>query len=406
MGRSPAGVHRIGVGAAVNNGVMALILDLSGTAAAPDPETFALWAGDQRVFISSVMGELSPLRSRLAQAIAETGATPVWFEDFGGRDDDSEVAYLSEVATSTIYLGILGRTYGSLDRRTRLSATHAEYREAERLGLQVSVWVGDTENMNADQYAFLQEVRTFHTTGSFQDADDLSRRVQRRLLELAAEAVSPWVKLGDVVMRASTVVDNGSTITVRASVHSPEVTAALEVMRPEVFRNTDQQLTWASRSVPVRVRTVETTTTAARSSGVEIVAERLDSGGFAHPFSVGTSLSTNGRTFSSEELAHMDVRHALFEEEPPPGVFGFGNAFADALEPMPTYDLPSAVYQAVFSLLVTEALVKSGRAQRVDRAQVSPMGPQGRRVRLSWTPPVGASERPAQVAVEGTLPRT
>lgn len=387
-------------------GVMALILDRSGTAAAPDPETFALWASDQRVFISSVMGDLSPLRSRLAQAVAETGATPVWFEDFGGRDDDSEVAYLGEVAASTIYLGILGRTYGSLDRRTRLSATHAEYREAERLGLQVSVWVGDTENMNADQYAFLQEVRTFHTTGSFEDADDLTRRVRRRLLEMSAEAVSPWVKLGDVVMRASTVVDNGTTIVVRASVHSPEVTAALEAMRPDVFRNTDQQLTWAGRSVPVRVRTVETTTTAARSSGVEVVAERLNSGGSAHPFSVGTSLSTNGRTFTPEELAQIDARHALFGEEQPPGLFGFGNAFADALEPMPTHDLPAAVYQAVFSLLVTEALVKSGRAQRVDRAQVSPMGPQGRRVRLSWTPPVAGSDRPAQVAVEGTLPRT
>lgn len=384
---------------------MALILDRSGTAAAPDPKTFALWAGDQRMFISSVMGDLASLRRHVAEAISQTGATPVWFEDFGGRDDDAEIGYLGEVATSTIYLGILGRTYGALDKRTRLSATHAEYREAERLGLRVSVWVGDTEEMTADQYAFLQEVRTFHTTGSFEDADDLTRRVRRRLEEMAAEAVSPWVKLGDVVMRARTVVDNGTSIVVRASVHSPEVTAALEAMRPEVFRNTDQQLTWGGRSVPVRVRTVETTTTSARSSGVEVVAERLDSQRSGHPFSMGASLSTNGRTFTSEELAVLDVRHALFREEQPPGVFGFGNAFGEALESLPPKDLPTAVYQAVFSLVVTEALVRSGRAQRVDRAEVSPLGAEGRRVRLSWTPPVTGGDRAAPVAVEGALPR-
>jgi hypothetical protein len=385
---------------------MALILDRSGTAAAPDPESLALWAGDQRVFISSVMGDLASLRRQVAEAIAETGATPVWFEDFGGRDDDAEVAYLGEVATSTIYLGILGRTYGALDKRTRLSATHAEYREAERLGLQVSVWVGDTEEMNADQYAFLQEVRTFHTTGSFEDAGDLARRVRRRLEEMAAEAVSPWVKLGDVVMRARTVVDSGTSIVVRASVHSPDVTAALEAMRPEVFRSDDQQLTWGGRSVPVRVRRVETTTTSARSSGVEVVVERLDSRGPGHPFSMGASLSTNGRTYSSEDLAVLDVRHALFGEEQPPGVFGFGNTFGEALRSLPPQDLPTAVYQAVFLLLVTEALVRSGRAQHVSRAQVSPLGPEGRRVRLSWTPPLTSGDRPAPVAVEGNLSRT
>lgn len=72
-----------------------------------------------------VMGDLTPLRSQLAQAVADTGATPVWFEDFGGRDDAAEVAYLGEVGTSTIYIGTSDEAMGrwtsgpSLPRRTR-----------------------------------------------------------------------------------------------------------------------------------------------------------------------------------------------------------------------------------------------------------------------------------------------
>ena len=49
--------------------------------APPDAATFVSWASDQRVFISSAMGGLAALRKRLAEAIAETGAEPVWFED-------------------------------------------------------------------------------------------------------------------------------------------------------------------------------------------------------------------------------------------------------------------------------------------------------------------------------------
>jgi hypothetical protein len=383
---------------------MTLILDRSGTAAAPDAATFASWAGDQRVFISSVMGDLAALRKRLAEAIDETSAEPVWFEDFGGRDDDAEIAYLDEVATSTIYLGVLGRNYGALDKRTWLSATHAEYREAQELGLQISVWVGDVDDMKRDQRDFLQEVRTFHTTGSFTDAEDLATRVVRRLRQMCAESVSPWVKLGAVVMRARAVVDNGTTIVVRASVHTPEVTAALEEMRPENFRASDQRLTWAGRSVPVRVSSVEVTMTSARASTVEVVLERLDSRGSSYSFSMGASLTTNGRTFTSEELAVLDVRHVLFGVEKPPGVFGLGGSFGEVLEDLPAQDLPSAVYQAVFSLVVTEALVRSGHAQRVDRALISPQGRDGRRVRLSWTPPASGGRRSGPVTVEDTMP--
>jgi hypothetical protein len=266
-----------------DNADMTLKIDRSGTAAQPDSSAFAAWTSDQRVFISSVMGDRTPLRRSLANAVNDMGAEPVWFEAFGGRDDNAELAYLTEVGSSTIYLGILGRDYGRLDKRYRLSATHIEYREAERLGLPVSVWVQDEAAMHADQYNFLNEVRLFHTTGNFSQDTDLVAGVQRRLQEMAAEVVSPWAKLGDVVFRTNKIVDNGKKVTLAASVHSGEVVAALEGMRPNGYRSQDMRLTWAGRSLPVKVNTVQTTTTASRSSEVQVELGRSDSRGFSLP---------------------------------------------------------------------------------------------------------------------------
>lgn len=147
-----------------------MLVDRAATPAKLSDQDIASWAASERVFISSVMDELSAERAAVAEAVADIGAEPVRFEDFGGRDDDAHQAYLTEVAASTIYLGILGRTYGRL-LPSRLSATHTEYREAERLGLRVSAWVRADDDRQGDQQTFLDEVRAFHTTGSFTEPD-------------------------------------------------------------------------------------------------------------------------------------------------------------------------------------------------------------------------------------------
>lgn len=385
-------------------GFMALIIDRSGTAARPDPTTFASWAADQRVFVSSVMGELTPLRKSLATAVAQMGAEPVWFEAFGGRDDDAEVAYLSEVASSTIYLGILGRHYGRLDKAHRLSATHVEYREAERLGLPVSVWVRDEADMHADQHNFLEEVRLFHTTGSFTDSEDLVTAVRRRFEEMAAESVSPWAKLGDVVFRTRRIVDDGTHMVVTAVVHSGEVLAAIEALRPTSFQSHDQRLTWAGRSTAVRVRGVRTTTTASRSSEVELTLERLETRGSGSPFGMTASFSTGSRTYTPDDLAVLDLRHMLFGEEKPGRLLTLGGSIRNFITDLPSGAVATSLYQALFALLATEALVESGRALRVHTAQVSPAGPDGRHVRLAWAGHTDRGSSPTQVTVEGIMP--
>lgn len=117
-----------------------LIFDLSVAPRRPDNE-IRLWTARQSVFVSSVMAGMRQEREAAVAAITAVDARPVWFEDFGGMDDNPEDAYLGQVASSTIYLGILGERYGQ-PLPSGYSPTHAEYNAAERGGLRISVWNG------------------------------------------------------------------------------------------------------------------------------------------------------------------------------------------------------------------------------------------------------------------------
>ena len=57
----------------------------------------------------------------------------------------------------------------------------------------------------------------------------------------------------------------------------------------------------------------------------------------------------------------------------------------DPLSQIPAGPLPVDLHTAVLRLLITEALVGSGRAARVERVQISPPTPGGRRVLITWT---------------------
>src|SRR5271169_3115705 len=152
-----------------------LLVDRSAAAEIPSPKAVHEWASDKRVFISSVMSELGPERQAAAGAARAVGARPVLFEDFGGRDADPEEAYLAEVESSDIYIGILGRQYGR-PLKTRFSATHAEYQHAEQQGLRIAVWALATNEREGHEQSFLDEVRTFHVAPEFSSAANLQQQ--------------------------------------------------------------------------------------------------------------------------------------------------------------------------------------------------------------------------------------
>jgi hypothetical protein len=269
-----------------------LVVDRMSSARRLTDDELRTWAESQSVFISSVMAELATERRALASMIEGLGATPVLFEDFGGRDEGAQEAFLSGVARSDIYLGVVADRYGAMTPTGR-SATHQEYREAVRLDKRISVWVRDeSANRQGDARDFVEEVRVFHTTGSFTDTDDLVRRVRARLVEIAAEDLAPWVKLGVVVFRADRVTDHGTQVQVEATVRDPAAAEALAALRSDQWRRAEPvAFNDHITSRRVRVEGVTATRTARSSQGF-IIELAVD----GQPPSSLMRMAVNGRS--------------------------------------------------------------------------------------------------------------
>lgn len=282
------------------------MIDHAAAAERPSDAAVAEWAAEQRVFVSSVIVGYEEFRVAVAETVEELGAQPVLFERFGGRDGDPNAAYLNEVRSCDIYVGLLGEKYGR-PLPSRFSATHEEYREAERRGLRLSVWAQDGVDREGHQQAFLDEVRRFNVTGGFTTPEDLQASLISRLQDIAAEDLSPWVKLGNMIFRAREIVEAGGETKIRAVVKSPDVGQALHDLR-DPFSRRRTTLTYAGRSLDAEVTKVQTTTRAARSREFTIVAR-------VEQLPTPTTFSVGGRDW--DDLTETAIRVSLLGEESP-----------------------------------------------------------------------------------------
>jgi hypothetical protein len=358
-----------------------LIIDRGAAAEIPSEQAVREWARGKRGFISSVMAELEAERKAAAAAIRNICAAPIMFETFGGRDADPQDAYLGELETADIYIGIIGRTYGR-PLRTRYSATHTEYLHAEKSGLRVAVWCLDANDREGHEESFLNEVRAFHVVPAFSSPDDLRVQIEDRLRVIAAEDLAPWCKLGNAVFRASEVADAGAEIRVTARVRSDEVAHALEALRGERgFRGDEARFTWAGRSRVVRVESLKTTTTTSRSRTFHLTLER----GEERRDSL-IEISVNGR--SAAEIAEIALRVVLFHEPNPleDQHMGFMTEMPDPLEPLRAAAVPDEIVRPLAELLVVDELVGSGRAERVTAFRMGALVGGMRRLALEWVP--------------------
>jgi Domain of unknown function (DUF4062) len=317
-------------------------------------------------------------REAAVAAITAVDARPVWFEDFGGMDDNPEDAYLGQVASSSIYLGILGERYGR-PLPSGYSPTHAEYNAAERGGLRISVWNAQ-EGLDGRQQDFLNEVRVFHTTGTYISPDDLRARVEARLRVMADEALSPWVKIGRVVVRATSITNSGTRIVLSTIVRDDTVAHTLESMRPSnsFGRNSQTRITWPTGTTNVRVTEVSTTVSSSLSRDMTITAEVLRDESGTPPMGV------NGR--SPEELTEIALRSALFGEPNPLGNMAF---MAHADNPLPLLrgsGLGEDAVEQVARLLITEQLVAGLRGGHITQFRLGPTRAGTRRLRLDTRP--------------------
>lgn len=380
---------------------MAVLVDSTAVARRADPDRAREWLGGQRVFISSAMGDTAAERRAVADVIEEMGARAVWFEEFG-RDADAEEAYLTEVDASTIYIGILNELYGRPNPPDGDSATEMEYRRARDGGTRVNVYVAaNAPRREGALSRFIERVRFFVTSENYSDAEDLARRVQRRLEELASEALSPWIKLGDFVFRADEVVDAGNTITIRARV-SEDIAHQLEALRDRRHGRERVRFVSRSRVAEGEAAGVRRTT---RAGGAEELAIELSN--VQPPHGDGMRAGTGG--YSPDELVELGVR-ALFLGEPIPdqmGMLGFMTDTGIGVDDLrQAFDLSNEFAEAVVRLVVSDGLIGSGNARRVISLSLGPRTGQTRRLELEWEDPqTYVNVEPVRRRVEGEWQR-
>jgi hypothetical protein len=386
----------------VGDGGDRLLIDVAAASEPLAEQEFQVWSSEQRVFISSVMDELRDERRAVADRLERLGCEPVLFERFGGREDDPEAAYLHEVATCATYVGILGRRYGR-QLPSRYSATHAEYLAAERGGLRVAVWAKDIPDREGHEQSFLDEIRTFHTTGRFETTPELAEDVERRLRRIAAEDLAPWVKLGALVFRARKITEKAGRTEVSARLRSAEILAGLEAMRSDLSRGSqDLRLTYAGRVRRAGLEDLEVTTTAGRGAEIRL---SLTTSEIASDTFADMSVSEGGKTYSSEDLTEMGLRHALFGE--PISLGGLTHHMSeidDPLRPVGELGLSEEMIRPIVHILLTDALVGRGRASRITRFRLGTAIAGQRHLELAWQAPVRYQNvDPEERQIEGVV---
>ena len=144
-----------------------------------------------RVFISSVIDELKGERHAAQNAIEELSRNPynlhfepAMFEHFGARSESVREAYKEEVRRSDIYLGIIGKKYGTFIDESGLSATHEEYRTAYDENKIILIYVLDIDERKDVREErvknFINELKR-HTYSKFRNEDQLKDKIKTDL---------------------------------------------------------------------------------------------------------------------------------------------------------------------------------------------------------------------------------
>lgn len=359
-----------------------MMIDTTAAARRPPGERMREWLQAQRVFISSAMGDTRVERKAVADVVRTEGAQPVWFEEFG-RDADPEEAYLSEVDSSQTYVAILNEHYGA-QLPSGFSATETEYERARSRGKRVTVFVAaSAPGREGHLRRFIDgRVRTFLTTEDYEDANDLARRVKRRLHELAAEALSPWVKLGEYVFRADEIDEDGKTATIHAHV-SDEVAHRLEAMRDQPYNRQNIRLAYRNRVIDAVLIGVRSTTRVAGAPELTI-----DLGQVSLPRS--NSYRSGAAGYSPDDLVELGLRSLLFGEALPQSLGGLGSMCDPGIEMddlRECFDLPNEVAESVTRLVLSDVLVGGGRIARITSFSLGPRIGDRRQIALTWEGP-------------------
>ncbi|ODS33986.1 MAG: hypothetical protein SCARUB_00857 [Candidatus Scalindua rubra] len=139
----------------------------------------------RKVFISSVVTDFEEFRKAAKTAVEIMGDKPIMSENFGARPYSSDIACVSEVESSDVYVLIMGSEYGYLTPE-RISVTHKEYCVARELGKPILAFIQDCEKEEA-QIKFQKEVEDYQSglyRAKFADPNGLKDEIIKGLREL------------------------------------------------------------------------------------------------------------------------------------------------------------------------------------------------------------------------------
>lgn len=373
-----------------------LLIDQRSASLASSDADVRAWASGRRVFVSSLITDMREERAAVRAAIESVGATPVMFEDLGAQDISADQAYLSGVRSSEVYVGLWGVRYG-VRMSDGFSATHAEFLEAERNGLRLCLFVhGDTGGeMDGSQRDLIQGARNLYTTSPWSDPADLGRRVRRRLEELAAEELAPWVRVGRTLFRAREIINDGGTISLTAAVRSDAVHAELVRLRDSRAGGVPFVSTHAAQPAQV----VELSTRTVSTIGHD---DRLTMAVSEHG---GSRMRPSINGVSADEVVRRALSDGLFGTEMLDQDAGWLARPIDPLAPLRGLGLDDSVLRPVSRLLFLERLMTEQAASRIDFFAIGPAHQGARRLRATWTPPQAYVNEPdpTPVSIDGTV---
>lgn len=356
--------------------IESLLIDRAASARRLDDDELRSWGEDQRIFVSSVMAEYREPREAARRAIEAVGAEAVMFERFGGRDSDPEAAYLAEVESSSVYIGLLGARYGRL-LPTRFSATHAEYLHAEERGLRLSVWSETGVEREGRQQTFLDEVQTFNVTGEFADPKHLERELEARLRAIAAEELSPWVKVGRSLFRAREIQVAGDRASIRAAIRDHEVADRLASLKDRFGVNTTTLAFWDG---VFDARAVELSSVS-RTGGLREIVLELEISSPQRQM----EYSFNGVEYT--EATKIAVEVSWFGKENPYGAMASQAEIQNPFIELARLQVAEEAYRPIAFVLAYEILVRERNVGRIRHLRVGPTIAGQRRIDLQWTQP-------------------
>ncbi|MHA7146531.1 DUF4062 domain-containing protein [Arthrobacter sp. TmT3-37] len=373
-----------------------VLVDQRSASLAASEQDVRSWAIGRRVFVSSLITDMPQERLAVRAAIEAVGATPVMFEDLGPLDVSADQAYLAGVRSSEVYVGMWGPRYG-VRMSDGYSATHAEYREAERNGLRLCLFVhGEASGeMDGAQRDLVQGARNLYTTSSWSDPADLQQRVSRRLQDLAAEELAPWVRIGRALFRAREITSDGRTISITADVRS-------DAVHSELVRLRESRASGVAFASPTEASLVQVTELSTRMISTAAHQERLT-------LIAQERRSSHMRAAMNGVSADEMVRCALSD-----GLFGtsmLGEQArwlarpVDPFAPLREAALDDSVLRPIARLLFAEQLMTDGSASRIDSFTLGPSHQGARRLQATWTPPqIYVNEPdPAPLSIDGTV---